>query len=516
MISGTGAFGYSGTTDQSIYEINGANTYAGDTYINTGQVGIASDAAFGNGGVIQLNGGNGGNNVGIDLRADWTTSKSIHVRNSASIDTNGFTATFNGPIIGSAGLTKNNNGALVLTAANPSTGQITINAGDVRLVNGGALAVQPSLGFGTRLILDDTGTHYSDRLPDTGTLSGNNTDVQLLGNSAVTTEEVIGSLTLGSASKVTVAAGAGQSAILRLGAGATFTRSTGSSILFRGTNLGTAVPGTPNVSNIMIFNPLGSAAALTGGAGPGGTTAISIIAGAFGDTNPNGNGTQLVTYDLNNGIRLLNPATEYATGLNKGTVMSDNVHVVSTTAGVNNTTAVNALWVDGTAGPVSITGTGTLTLSAGNILVSGTGNTLGVGSIVGGTVANAIAVGGPGDLNITANITSANTGGLIKTGDGNLTLSGTNAYTGTTYLSSGTLTVNSASAIPAALRVLGGTLAAGQAGLTVSGAVGLDGDLTFGGSNGLTLSGTVSLDSGYRTISVNGAGADPERHAPGQ
>ena len=484
-----------------------------------------------------------GTSVGTDgfvLRSNWSTSHTIQMRGTSGIDpgpafvgVNGSastgaltTMTVNSPIVGTAGVTKNNEGTLILTTPNSTTGVITINSGALMLTGQGALVATPTPGFGTQFILDDDGqgaggaaSHYSDRLTEnSGALSGSNYELKLIGNDTVTTEQVMGSLTLGSASKVTVASN-GQPTILRLGQGAVLTRSTGSSILFRGTNLGTAAPGTAGVANIMVFNPAGSAAVLTGGGGPAGNTAISIIAGAFGDTNANGNGQQLVTYDFTNGIRLLNPVTEYATvaqyvaqfpnvpgGVN-GTNTTDNLHLTSSLTSIANATTINALWADGTGGPITVSGGGTLTITAGNILAYGTGangSTINTPIVVPG--GNAIAIGGPGDVNITAAIPAANTGGLIKTGDGNLTLSAANLYTGTTYLSSGTLTINNNAAIAASqsVRILGGTLAAGPGGLTLaaSNPVALDGDLTFGGSNDYTIAGTVSLDSGARVLSI--------------
>ena len=111
-----------------------------------------------------------------------------------------------------------------------------------------------TVGFGAQLILDDSGTHFSDRIPDNSAITNNNGDLQLIGNPAVTTEEIIGSLTLGIAAKVTVQPGAGQAAILRLNSGATLTRSASSSILFRGTNLGLNAPGTANSATIIAVN----------------------------------------------------------------------------------------------------------------------------------------------------------------------------------------------------------------------------------------------------------------------
>jgi autotransporter-associated beta strand protein len=518
-ISGSGVFAYNNTVSSSIYEVNGNNTYTGDTYINFGQVSIAGNSAFGGNATSAIQINSGVNTDGIDLRANWTTSHPIHMRSAGGINTNGFTATLNGPVIGTAGLTEWGRGTIVLTAPNPTTGAITMNAGTLTLTGNGAIVQPPVLGFGTQLILDDSGTHYSDRLPQNAALSGNNTEIKLIGNASTTTEQVIGSLTLGSASVVTAVSN-GQPTILRLGG--TFTRSTASSILFRGTNLGTAVAGTAGVANVMIFNPFNSGAALTGGGGPAGNTAISVIAGAFGDTSATGLGTQLVTYDLNKGVRLLNPATEYAVGINNGTSTADNVHVSASNTGIANATTVNALWIDGTGAPVTVSGAGTLTIGSGGILVSGAGNVLG-SAVVGGTVANAIAVGGTGDLSINTAIPSTNTGGLIKSGAGNLTLNAANLYGGTTYLSGGTLTLGIAGAIPTAstFRVVGygntsPTLQSAVNNLTLSlsaaTSMAFDGDMTFAGSNNLTITATgatsgFALDSATRAITVAGTGS---------
>ncbi|HEY1376359.1 MAG TPA: autotransporter-associated beta strand repeat-containing protein, partial [Gemmataceae bacterium] len=98
-ISGPGVWAYNSTTFASVYEVNGTNTYTGDTYLS-GQVGILGDAAFGSGQVIQMN--SGASSDGPDLRADWTTGKTIHMRAATGVNTNGFNATVNGPVIGNA------------------------------------------------------------------------------------------------------------------------------------------------------------------------------------------------------------------------------------------------------------------------------------------------------------------------------------------------------------------------------------------------------------------------------
>jgi autotransporter-associated beta strand protein len=524
-ISGPGAFAFNlAGSASSIYEVNGTNTYQGDTYLNFGQISIASDAAFGSSKVIQINSGT--STDGIDLRADWTTSRTIHMRSAGDVNTNGFNATLNGPIVGSATLTKNNNGTLTLTAASPYTGVLSINAGEVRLFNQGAFnsTGTQAVGFGATLTLDDTGTHYSGRLPQTGAVTLNNGTFRLLGNSSVTTEETFNNLSVNGVSTVTLTPGAGQAAILRLGSTAAFgntaangaiVRSSASTAaLFRGTNLGTAAPGTPGVASLVLVNPFAITAftsgtnfpAFIGGGGPSGSTAVSIIPAAFGDTSSTGFGTQLVTYDPNRGVRLLNPATEYATTLPNGVNVSDNVHLTSPVS-LANATTINALWLDNGGGTA---GSGTLTITTGTILVTGTGNTI-AGNIftplaTGSTTVNtALVIGGPGDLTITSTIPASNSLGLDKLGAGTLFLPGSNSYTGTTVLHSGTIAVGSNSSLGSGtLQIMSddGTLAASQPGLTLSNAIGLSGTLTIGGTNDLTLAGNVAMQSAARTINV--------------
>jgi autotransporter-associated beta strand protein len=508
-ISGKGAFGLTNAAAGTVYELNGTNTFQGDFYLSSGHVGILSDAAFGNAQTIQLNSGTSSD--GIDLRGNWTTSRTIHVRNSAGLNTNGFNATLNGPVLGSISttLTKNNNGTLTLTATNPFFGVFSINAGEVRLFNQGAInrggtqAVE-AVGFGAALTLDDTGTHFSDRLPDAGTVSMNNATFNLRGNASVTTEEVIGTLAFaGGQNTVTVTPGAGQAAILRLGNTPTpASRVATASVLFRGTSLGVNAPGTADSANIMVVNPLSAAGVLVGGGGPAGSTAVSVIPAAFGDTSATGLGTQLVTYDFDKGVRLLTASEYYnstSAPLPNGVSVRDNVRL-TTTASVANATTVNALWLD--AGGSLAAGTGTLTVTSGSVLVSA-----GNGGIAGSVSAGAtvLAVGGPGDLTISGVIPASQTGGLSKMGAGTLTLSAANLYTGTTYLGAGTIAVGTNTSLgTGTLQILSdiGTLAAAAPGLNLANTIGMSGTLNIAGSNNLTLSGAVNLQNASRAVNV--------------
>jgi fibronectin-binding autotransporter adhesin len=494
-ITGSGSLGFTGTIP--IFELNGANTFTGDVLFQHGYVSIASDANLGNGGTLQMAG------EGLVLRGPYVTSRAINSNGSWGFNTNGFDATLNGQLFGGSAMTKNGLGTATFTVPNAYTGTSVINGGAIRLVNNGAFNAGVTLNACTKLILDDTGTHFSDRIPDGSNITNTSGDLRLLGNAAVTTEEIVSGLTLNLAAKVTVVPDPASAAILRLGATGVLSRGAGSSVLFRGTNLGVNAPGTAGSANIMLFNPILSAAAFTGGGGPAGNTAISVIAGAFGDTNANGNGTQLVTYDLNKGIRLLTSG-EYANALNDGTVMQDNIHLTAANTAIANAATINALWLENGA---STSGAGIVTITAGNILSTGAATNVINGIITTGG-ANAIAIGGPGNLTINSIIPATSTGGLIKTGDGTLTLNNANAYTGNTTLASGTVVVGNNSAFGAVagtVRLLGATLQAGTPGLAIANPIAISCDTTFSGGNDLTLSGTVSLENSQQAINV-GAG----------
>ena len=194
-------------------------------------------------------------------------------------------------------MNKNGTGNLVLTEAMPYSGALTVNAGEVRLKDRGSLAANASthtVNAGLALTLDDTGTHFSDRLHDSsGTVTLTGGELKLLGSGSVTTEEVINNLTLSASAPRTVTsrAGSGQAAILRIAG--TPTVDAGAS-LWRGTNLGVNAPGTANSASIILtetnamqqsgLRPTSSPAA----AAPAGHPSISIIKGAFGDTSATG------------------------------------------------------------------------------------------------------------------------------------------------------------------------------------------------------------------------------------
>jgi Uncharacterized protein with a C-terminal OMP (outer membrane protein) domain len=116
-----------------------------------------------------------------------------------------------------------------------------------------------------------------------------------------------------------------------------FSRTAGSTILFRGNGLGTAPIGTVNSTSIEFL----STPALLGGGGAAGTTTVSILAGAFGDTTSNGSGFGatggLVTYDEVYGVRLLT-AGEYKSSITDLQTQLDNVKIANSSGSISVTT----------------------------------------------------------------------------------------------------------------------------------------------------------------------------------
>ena len=150
------------------------------------------------------------------------------------------------------------------------------------------------------------------------------------------------------------------------------------------------------------------------------------------------------------------------------------------------------------------TGTGTLTLSGTNTfgattISSGTlriGNGGTTGTLGSGNVLNnfALEFNRSNDFSVSNAISGAGT--LTKLGEGNLTLSGTNAYSGLTTVSAGTLTVNSDGAlgnnVAGTTVSSGATLAFGTAG-TIADAISFRGT-GVGGVGALNALGSVNLD----------------------
>ena len=138
-------------------------------------------------------------------------------------------------------------------------------------------------------------------------------------------------------------------------------------------------------------------------------------------------------------------------------------------------------------GANSLTLNGLLNTGTGLLTISGTAGKPGV------------VIGANGELDIISNNTGGTSISAVISGTGNvvyaglgtgvLTLSGTNTYNGTLNVDSGTVTINGVQS-PSAVNIYGGTVNAGFAGALGSGTI------TLGNSaNAVTLNATASTDS---------------------
>ena len=226
----------------------------------------------------------------------------------------------------------------------------------------------------------------------------------------------------------------------------------------------------------------------------GGTT---VSAGTLVVNAIDGLGTGAVS--VSGGLVQLNAASNSAGGV---TISGGGVRVADDSAlGFGTVTLAGGTLAASGSDPRTLSNT--LTVTADSTLGDATDNgplaLTGSVGLAGGTrtltVASPVTIsGGIGD------------GGLVKAGDGPLTLSGFNFHTGGTTVAAGSLLIGSASALgsgPVGLQ--GGTFAPADASdLEVTAATTVTGPVTLGaaGSGGLTFSQSFSLGGGSSAISI--------------
>lgn len=366
--AGVTGIGAPNTLGNLINSSASAASLSGPVTLATGTVSIGGPSLFAGGGEITLSGG---------ITGAFQITK---------VGANDLTIT------GASGVTP-------MTLLDVQMGRVTFrDQGTQGAVTANANILRP----GASLVLDNFGTAVSNRLGGRGLfVNGNYT---IVGNSTTAVSEIVtvagNNLNLGTngtgQSTITLDASPGANVTLQVNSTATavFTRSAGTSLLLRGTLLGTAAPGAGIANLLPGTTALGTGASI-GQTGAAGATNRLILPWMVVDTSVTGVGTSFGGTSTTNGYQALAAADGIATA---PTIITLNANeAASTTLTVTNTTGiVNGQLVVGTgiAAGTTVTGTTATTITLSVAATATANNTLSfytIGATPVGTFANLIS-----------------------------------------------------------------------------------------------------------------------------
>ena len=509
------------------YDLTSTNTGIKLTLTNTGTAAISAINAANTSGINTID-------APIVLGAPANSTQTFTQAIGGTLIVNGVISNTNNVTLSLAG-----GGIIQLGGANTYTGGTTLTAGTLNINNTSAL------GTGTFTIAGSSNGIIDNTTAGAITLSTNNAQAWN-GNFTFTGTQSLnlgtGAVTLGSSRTVTVNANNLTVGGVISGSGFSLTKAGAGTLTLSGANTysgGTTInAGTLNInnasalgtgtftigsgSNAIIDNTTAGAITLSTNNAQAwngnftftgtqslnlGTGAVTLGASRTVTANANNltvggviSGTGFGLTKAGNGTLTLSGANTYSGGttINAGTLNINNTSALGTgtftIAGGSNAIIDNA-----TAGPITLSNNnaqawnGNFTFTGTQSLDLGTGAvTLGASRTV--TVnANNLTVGG---------VISGTGFGLTKAGNGTLTLSGANTYTGATTVNAGTLLVNgNNSSATGAVSVnnsgttLGGTGTIGGA-VTVNSGAKLLGGTGSAASGTLTLANNLTLNSG--------------------
>jgi autotransporter-associated beta strand protein len=534
VFSGAGGLVKIGTGTSGRVVLRGANTYTGNTTINTGTLSVAQAGALATTGTVNV----AASGATFDIAGITASSLSIGAlsgstgsvvtlgRKTLSVG-NATSTTFAGGITGTAGtagLTKTGAGTLTLSANNTYTGPTRISAGTLSLGAAGSIASSSTISLAAGSIFDASAVTGGYTIPGAQVLAG--------------AGAVAGGLTVGGSAAVIPAAGTGPLTVtggLTLAAGgsydwqmldATGTAGTGwglistDAVSFSG--LSSASPFQVNVWSLSAAGTNGDAqnfdwslagswriltsASTITGFDPASFALTTLPTGASpGFTNETLGGTFSLALS-GDGLGLdavFTPSVPYtwygngSTAGGGGTWSSAGLTWNGGSGIVAWDPAKGALFgtVGGTvavSGPQSV-GSGISFTANGYTL---TGDAL---SLTGDQAGNTVTVTGTSTATIATALTAAN--GMTKSGGGSLVLAGDSAAAGGVKLSMGTLAVGAggtAGSLTGDVDSLAGTTLAFNRSddSTYAGAMSGAGGLRKSGAGTLTLTGTNSHTGG--------------------
>jgi autotransporter-associated beta strand protein len=444
---------YSGPTDISAGMLNTGITNAGSRF---SQLAIASGATLNLDGFTTVWG---------SLTGSGTVFNSLASGSVLTVGYDGTSTTFSGAFsrnsdgtLADVSLTKIGAGTLTLNgtanitagtlAGTASTGTLTVEQGTVvygdSATGAGTGGFQTNTVVGGELLLDNAAGNVNNRLNGSSTsgalvLSGGT--FEIIGNSAASTTETIGTLSLASGfSTITLDANASQS--LNLVFGSLAAPIAGATALLQGVS---ASPG----NGLATISGTTVSFSASQGNGADGTTTMSVRPDMVGDASSTGGGTGFIVQDSVTGNLRPLTAAEMATVLTNSSTTNFSL---SSTAQIVSSQSANTLTLQSgggvnTAYPVAygLPGTNggltTLTLTTGGILAFSGNTGIDVGALTSTNTGYYLwAMGGGTTLAITGNLISAEP--LTESGGGVVTLNSPEFYTGQTTVNNSTLILN--------------------------------------------------------------------------
>ncbi|MEQ1859573.1 MAG: autotransporter-associated beta strand repeat-containing protein [Chthoniobacteraceae bacterium] len=529
-----------GNAGMGIVTLSGANTFAGDVVLNSGTLSLGNARALGaRTNTLMVNGGN------LRTSTGGVTIANNVVLNAALIYNSANNVVLAGVLSGSGGLTCSASnaaaGVINIRGINTYTGATVVRGPDYAaapLDGTGAINVGGAIGSilntsridvsaGARLTLAFSSGHSASnaRVSTSTEITFAGGFLDVLGHAGVVRQSLgvvnAGGLTTFLADTnggaATPLAGAATEVTI-----ADLRRGTGTTVSFSGPGLGGAAVAAGLATargNVLLTQINGAApdAALVGGNGAAGTTTISLLPWALGDTSNAARnyaaGSGFVTVGAN-GVRLLDAATEYNVG-NDFTAMSaaENVRVTGVITSHTAPATVNSLYF-ASAGQTLSGGANALTITSGalasNVATATISNPVlfGVGG-AGEAVVSVVDVlaGTTNSLTLAGGFTAAS---FTKSGHGDLIISTVDPMmNGAITINGGEIVVDAVSRLgsPTSITVNGQSQVAQRAGLnfTHSGAAVLAAPITTsGGAASINLA--TSLATLDLSSDISGAG----------